>query len=457
MNNIAVPVSPATNSAMYYNSTYTNDQYSQVVCRVGTKPGAGIGPAIRISSSSVTRYQLIISSNTFVLSKAINGVFTQLWSQVAPFNNGDTLRLEAQGTRLRAFNNGIQIAPDTTDASIASGYPGIVYIASDSAASADNWDGGNIAPPAYVPVINDSFEFDTIIVTQYIAHTSVITKSISDVFEFDSIVTTQLIHSPITITISDTFEFDSIIGTQLIQKPVFVPVPVTITVNDIFEFDSIINVQLSHIQTFDDILTLTDSIIYNIDGKRMSYDIAIADSLIMNESLSHGSMHVYNITISQDFTINTSLSQQYVWQRQVSDVIPITHNVATNHNALITINDFLALTSAFNTRAPNIVLTTRSGGRIDIKASEPLTTEDFTFNNRYSIANYYTYVTTDTREKIIEFKKFLNYYYNEPIYVNNYSGIFEARLDMSENTRRSMDMFKDDTRIILNFYAIRVG
>ena len=121
------------------------------------------------------------------------------------------------------------------------------------------------------------------------------------------------------------------------------------------------------------------------------------------------------------------------------------------------ISDTLVLTQSISILGRNVVLTTKSGGRIELKTAQKLSIEGLDFNNRHRVSAYYTYVTSDTPEKIVELKRFLNYYYTETLYINNYVDTYEAKLDLSENTRRSMDMFKDDSTIILNFFAIKVN
>jgi hypothetical protein len=136
-------------SANYSATTFSNDQYSQVKLSNASGSGAtGFGVTVRQSTSANTRYRVTAdsaASNNIQLGKEVNNVYSNLtgWPRTATVANGDTLRLEVQGTTLRVYINGVQVGADTTDSSIASGYPGIIYSSSAPSATADDWAGGD--------------------------------------------------------------------------------------------------------------------------------------------------------------------------------------------------------------------------------------------------------------------------------------------------------------------------
>jgi hypothetical protein len=135
-------------SSAYYNAiTWPNDQYSQCNCTVSNEGGGqGFGPSCREASGALTRYRLVAStaaSNNFELSKEVSGSFTLIWDRTSTFTSGNLVRLEAQGTTLRAYNNGVQIGASTTDSSIASGSAGLLYSSRAATASGDNFEGGD--------------------------------------------------------------------------------------------------------------------------------------------------------------------------------------------------------------------------------------------------------------------------------------------------------------------------
>lgn len=86
------------------------------------------------------------SSRTTVLFKIVNGTTTILHSDVVTWANGDTVELECEDTTIRGMKNGVALGGSftTTDASIASGIPG-VWISGDSGVpTLDDWDSGNL-------------------------------------------------------------------------------------------------------------------------------------------------------------------------------------------------------------------------------------------------------------------------------------------------------------------------
>lgn len=123
----------------------------------------------------------------------------------------------------------------------------------------------------------------------------------------------------------------------------------------------------------------------------------------------------------------------------------------------LTINHTLIIHDSYNVQSPNILFVNKSGIKTYVKTYDSLIIQDLNLGKHYSIVKYWSVTFTNTVQKINELKRFFNYYYNEPILMNNYTSIYEARLDFSENTRKYLYMFRDDTTITLNFHAIRVG
>lgn len=126
------------------------NQYAQAKVTVtGTAgAGSGIGVGLRMSSGARTYYRLVIdhaASNNVELCKFVAGTFTSIWIRTSgTWSNGAMLRLEAEGTTLRAYLDGIQIGANVTDASIASGDTGIAYSSAETSASLINFESGEI-------------------------------------------------------------------------------------------------------------------------------------------------------------------------------------------------------------------------------------------------------------------------------------------------------------------------
>ena len=116
-------VEAALNGSYYSGgAAFLNNQYAQAV-----RNGEGfIGLLIRINGGN-NGYMLSVEDNTNVgyFYRIDAGVQTQLGASFA-YNavNGDTLRLEAIGSDISAYSNGVLLAT-RNDATYASGRPGI--------------------------------------------------------------------------------------------------------------------------------------------------------------------------------------------------------------------------------------------------------------------------------------------------------------------------------------------
>lgn len=134
---------------------WPNDHYSQAAVSVtgGTVSATnGIGLVVRDASggTSGTRnfYRFTVNATgtgNVSLCKFINGVNTLVWTRTQARVDGDIFREDAQGTTLRAYYNGVQIGADATDASLATGAPGLSYSSSVTSASVDDWEGGDFS------------------------------------------------------------------------------------------------------------------------------------------------------------------------------------------------------------------------------------------------------------------------------------------------------------------------
>lgn len=161
VSNAATVASLAADSASLHSGiswTGVNDQYAQAnITQVGGGGGlgTGFGLVVRGDAATATMYRLVVGtgSNNIELAKLITGAYTLIWDRTATFNSGDLIRLEAQGTTLRVFINGVQVGANTTDSSIASGSPGMGYSASATSGSMDNWEAGDFtsASPGFPP------------------------------------------------------------------------------------------------------------------------------------------------------------------------------------------------------------------------------------------------------------------------------------------------------------------
>ena len=139
--------------ALWNADTFANDQYSQATYTLGW--GDDIGVAVRVSGSggSAKYYLLYIEGSNGYFGKVFNGVYSEFAFLSGGFANNDVIRIEAEGTTIRAKRNGTTVS-STTDTTITTGAAGLSAYNSGGAARIDNWEGGNLgAVAATSPVL----------------------------------------------------------------------------------------------------------------------------------------------------------------------------------------------------------------------------------------------------------------------------------------------------------------
>src|SRR5256885_11212536 len=150
LNNAARAASPSLgrNGVASYNAlTWPADQWSEVtIATLPTETTGGMGdngPAVRIAANAPTYYLAAAFANgSLELYRAINNNFTRLLV-AGTVATGDRVRLEAQGTTLRGYRNGVLLG-SVQDTQIATGAAGL---GQDGASGAmDDWTGGGFAP-----------------------------------------------------------------------------------------------------------------------------------------------------------------------------------------------------------------------------------------------------------------------------------------------------------------------
>lgn len=127
----------------YYSGvSWGNDHSSQATATVAG--GTQMGVTVRTrNSSGNTGYVLMCSPAFRHLYRYDSGVGTLLQDYGGALANGDVLKLEAVGTTLKAYVNGLQIGTDQTDATYATGgAPGIFMLGDAAGGDAlDSWVG----------------------------------------------------------------------------------------------------------------------------------------------------------------------------------------------------------------------------------------------------------------------------------------------------------------------------
>jgi len=130
----------AADCVTYYNAiSWPNDQWSEYTI-TSTGGSVNAGPAVRISSSNKSGYILCTLNSIFFIFKFVDGSYTELGGVFGTNTIGDVVRLEVEGTTLRAYKNGV-LQATRTDTDLTSGSAG--FYASQPAISFDDWSGGD--------------------------------------------------------------------------------------------------------------------------------------------------------------------------------------------------------------------------------------------------------------------------------------------------------------------------
>lgn len=133
--------------AYWKTGSFYADQYAQAVLASTFVFGNEyIGVAVRCAG--VDFYALLVSANgsASMLVKTVAGSMTVLIASLGAFAVGNTMRLEAIGTLLKCYKNGV-LLNSVTDASLANGAPGVSgFDDGNTSIRIDDWEGGNLCP-----------------------------------------------------------------------------------------------------------------------------------------------------------------------------------------------------------------------------------------------------------------------------------------------------------------------
>lgn len=254
--------------------TFSNDQYATATI-TAIASGIYIGVAVRLGgtdgSSNLTGYLFYGDSadGCYIDEYSGGSYIATLAGPGDPFSVNDVIRLEVEGTALRAYING-NLELSVTDASITSGRAGIC--AYDSGSSAiDNWEGGNYSatPPDRTVNVSDSItvsESITRLLTGHINKTETVTISES--------VNVLIDTGELTVNVSDSItvgETVTVIRESLDRE---VSVIDSITVDE-----TIARLLIGHISVADSI-TVIDAELFGLETPAIS----VADAVTVTDS-----------------------------------------------------------------------------------------------------------------------------------------------------------------------------
>jgi hypothetical protein len=134
--------------------SFNADQYSQAT--LAAKPASNsffIGVGCRHAAAGTASYYLYYTANTETwFGKLVGGTFTAFGAVMGGRSVGEVLRIEAEGTTIRAKINGAQQRAQT-DSALASGAAGLTGYEQSTTLRLDDWEAGNVTPdptPTYV-------------------------------------------------------------------------------------------------------------------------------------------------------------------------------------------------------------------------------------------------------------------------------------------------------------------
>lgn len=126
---------------------YGNDQFSQAIIS-GVETGQFRGVCVRMGANGSNNYYGFAADGvSCLLFRYESGSFTQIGSTgTGGIANGQLIRLEIEGTTLRPFINGSQTGTpgNQTDATYASGVPGIYTSGAGLTFLIDTWEGNDL-------------------------------------------------------------------------------------------------------------------------------------------------------------------------------------------------------------------------------------------------------------------------------------------------------------------------
>lgn len=150
ISNTAASSNAQVEEAVWWNAaTFANDHFAEVTITT-TASNAFIGPAVRVSSGG-NYYGFYGDNATRYLISVVGGTWTQLATLGTGFANNDVVRLEVEGTTLRAYVNGV-LWTSVTDSNLSSGSAGLTSWANNDSGRLDDFTAADLAGAVTVNV-----------------------------------------------------------------------------------------------------------------------------------------------------------------------------------------------------------------------------------------------------------------------------------------------------------------
>jgi hypothetical protein len=152
--------------ATYNAASFPNDQGVEITVTAIPANYPVMGALARFDVSTKTGYSFYFGYGDIFLYRWLSGAATQIGNAAAAAQVNDVLRLLCQGTQISVTRNGATIIGPVTDATIASGLPGIYAHGLSTACRIDDFQAQQIGPPQTLvvdldphPTANELFIF----------------------------------------------------------------------------------------------------------------------------------------------------------------------------------------------------------------------------------------------------------------------------------------------------------
>lgn len=144
--NAATPNSVGASAAATWNAnTFNDDQYAQVTNTAATGSGNYAGVSVRGSTSAFTMTSAVWDNTDMYVSTWVAGAQTVVAGPITAPTVGQVVRIEAEGTTLRVYFDGVLGGRSYTPAGMqSSGRPGIDGYNNSKTIRIDDWSAGNL-------------------------------------------------------------------------------------------------------------------------------------------------------------------------------------------------------------------------------------------------------------------------------------------------------------------------
>ena len=212
----------------------------------------------------------------------------------------------------------------------------------------------------------------------------------------------------------------------------------TLDFQDILMFDT--DYILTRINT--DNINLADHLTYHATFGRN-----ISQSISLNQTIGQSRIKYIN----QNLTLTDIVSPQHIHRQIISQNFSLTQSFSKTSRSLWPhITDNLHLVQATIVNTPKFIFKSKSGTIFALPYPINSIIEDLNFNDTYKNISHHTFVFDVPLNQLKAFKEYLNYYRFDPFVVSNTANSWLAYLHHSKANRQVLNLFDQQTKVILD-------